>query len=67
MLQHRISGLPVTDANGAVVGIITEGDLLRRVETGSPPHHPDGLSCYWDRDGSRMNIRMRMRARLAKP
>jgi CBS domain-containing protein len=34
MLQHRISGLPVVDG-GAVVGIITEGDLLRRAETGT--------------------------------
>jgi CBS-domain-containing membrane protein len=39
MLQHRISGLPVVDARGAVVGIVTEGDLLRRAETGTAPHH----------------------------
>ena len=38
MLQHRISGLPVTDGNGAVVGIVTEGDLLRRAETGTERH-----------------------------
>jgi len=35
MLQHRISGLPVTDSDGAVVGVVTEGDLLRRAETGT--------------------------------
>jgi CBS domain-containing protein len=35
MLEHRISGLPVVDAQGAVVGIVSEGDLLRRVETGT--------------------------------
>lgn len=35
MLQHRISGLPVTDTDGTVVGIVTEGDLLRRTETGT--------------------------------
>jgi CBS domain-containing protein len=40
MLQHRISGLPVVDPKGAVIGIITEGDLLRRPETGSAPRHP---------------------------
>src|SRR3954447_17475787 len=34
MLGHRISGLPVVDAAGGVVGIVTEGDLLRRAETG---------------------------------
>src|SRR5690242_17365333 len=39
MLQHRISGLPVVDGKGVVIGIITEGDLLRRAETGSAPHH----------------------------
>lgn len=38
MLQHRVSGLPVTDADGAVVGIVTEGDLLRRSETGTEHH-----------------------------
>ena len=27
LLQHRISGLPVVDPGGAVVGIVTEGDL----------------------------------------
>ena len=35
MLQHRISGLPVVDAGGRVVGIVTEGDLLRRSELGT--------------------------------
>lgn len=33
MLQHRISGLPVIDAGGALVGVISEGDFLRRQET----------------------------------
>ena len=33
MLQHHISGLPVVDASGALVGIISEGDFLRRRET----------------------------------
>jgi CBS domain-containing protein len=35
MLQHRISGLPVVDSDGQLVGIVTEGDFLRRVETGT--------------------------------
>ncbi|HJU18725.1 MAG TPA: CBS domain-containing protein [Stellaceae bacterium] len=35
MLQHRVSGLPVVDEGGAVIGIVTEGDLLRRAETGT--------------------------------
>lgn len=38
MLKHRVSGLPVLD-NGTLVGIVTESDLLRRVETGTEVHH----------------------------
>jgi len=33
MLQHHISGLPVIDATGKLVGIVSEGDFLRRRET----------------------------------
>ncbi|HTQ83745.1 MAG TPA: CBS domain-containing protein, partial [Pseudolabrys sp.] len=33
MLQHRISGLPVIDKGGQLVGVISEGDFLRRRET----------------------------------
>ena len=29
LLEKRISGLPVVDENGSVVGMVTEGDLLR--------------------------------------
>jgi CBS domain-containing protein len=32
-VEHRISGAPVVDNAGKIVGIISEGDLLRRVET----------------------------------
>ena len=35
MLQYRISGLPVVDAKGHLVGIVTEGDFLRRGEIGT--------------------------------
>lgn len=37
MLDHKISGLPVLDAKGALVGIVTEGDFLRRGELGTEP------------------------------
>lgn len=33
MLQHHISGLPVVDGDGRLVGILSEGDFLRRRET----------------------------------
>lgn len=39
MLQHRISGLPVVDGGGTVVGVVSEGDLLHRVETGTERRH----------------------------
>lgn len=35
MVEHRLSGLPVVDSDGALVGIFTEGDLLRRAEIGT--------------------------------
>jgi CBS domain-containing protein len=40
MVRMRVSGLPVVDAKGTVVGILTEGDLLRRVELGTAGRHP---------------------------
>ncbi|HWA19906.1 MAG TPA: CBS domain-containing protein [Devosia sp.] len=43
MLEHRISGLPVVDA-GELVGMLTEGDLLRRVEFGAPRPRTTGWS-----------------------
>jgi CBS domain-containing protein len=33
MLQHHISGLPVIDKTGKLVGVLSEGDFLRRRET----------------------------------
>src|SRR3974390_1281726 len=33
MLQHHISGLPVIDGNSNLVGVLSEGDFLRRRET----------------------------------
>jgi CBS domain-containing protein len=32
MLQNKISGLPVIDGSGKLVGVVTEGDFLRRTE-----------------------------------
>ena len=37
LLSHRISALPVTDKEGRLLGIVSEGDLLRRSETGTEP------------------------------
>ena len=35
MEEYRISGLPVVDAAGKLVGMVTEGDCLRRAELGT--------------------------------
>ena len=35
LLAKRISGLPVINARGKLVGIVSEGDLLRRAESGT--------------------------------
>jgi CBS domain len=35
MLKKHISGLPVIDQDGRLVGIVSEGDFLRRPETGA--------------------------------
>lgn len=40
MLERRVSGLPVTDAHGKLVGIVSEGDFLRRGELGTEKHRP---------------------------
>lgn len=43
MLDNNVSGLPVSAGDGKVVGILTEGDLLRRSETGTERHRPRWL------------------------
>jgi CBS domain-containing protein len=43
MLDNNVSGLPVIDAAGNVVGIVTEHDLLRQHTNGSRSHPPHWL------------------------
>ncbi|MDR3387575.1 MAG: CBS domain-containing protein [Rudaea sp.] len=40
MLDRKISGLPVVDSAGSLVGILTEGDFLRRAEIDTERRHP---------------------------
>ena len=35
MLQHHISGLPVVDEAGRLIGIVSEGDFICRGEIGT--------------------------------
>jgi CBS domain-containing protein len=43
MLDNRISGLPVLDTGGKLIGIVTEGDFLRRGELGTQRQRPKWL------------------------
>lgn len=42
--EQAISGVPVVDAAGQLVGIVSEGDLLHRVETGTERHRGEPLA-----------------------
>lgn len=42
LLKHRISGVPIVDAGNRVVGIVSEGDLMRRAESDT-----DARSAWW--------------------
>ena len=46
MLEKRISGVPVIDDRGHLVGIVTEGDFLRRVETGTGRQRPKWIEFF---------------------
>ena len=35
LLTNRISAVPIVDSDGKVVGIVSEGDLMRRAEAGT--------------------------------
>jgi CBS domain-containing protein len=43
MLQNNISGLPVVNGEGDLVGMVTEGDFLRRSELGTQRRRPRWL------------------------
>jgi CBS domain-containing protein len=45
MLRHHISGLPVVDAAGKLIGIISEGDFIRRAELGTQRKRERWLTC----------------------
>ena len=40
LAEHDVSALPVVDDSGVVVGIISEADLVRRVEIGTERNRP---------------------------
>tara|TARA_R110002124_G_scaffold109727_2_gene263184 strand:- start:7841 stop:8533 length:693 start_codon:yes stop_codon:yes gene_type:complete len=48
MMQHHISAVPIIDESGALVGLISEGDLMRRVEGTVKRHKSWWLSLFSD-------------------
>jgi len=46
MLAQHVSGLPVLDSAGHLVGVVTEGDLLRRAELGTEGEQPNWLMTF---------------------
>ena len=65
MLRSRVSALFVFDADNALVGVVSEGDLLRRGEMEPNASAPIGLnSCSATDDWPRLCTRTG--ARLAK-
>lgn len=46
MIDHHVSGLPVVDGCGNVIGMVSERDLLRRVEMGTEHKRPRWLEMW---------------------
>jgi len=45
--ERSISGVPVVDAENRLIGIVSEGDLLHRVETGTERRVPRRRRSWW--------------------
>jgi CBS domain-containing protein len=49
LLSNRISAVPVVDGTGALIGIVSEGDLMHRVEAGTERHRSWWLKLVGDK------------------
>src|SRR5205823_7794149 len=47
LAERGISGAPVLDSGGRLVGIISEGDLLHRAEIGTARRHRERRRSWW--------------------
>ncbi|WP_027836082.1 CBS domain-containing protein [Maritalea myrionectae] len=65
MIEHHVSALPVVDAEGTVLGIVSEGDLLRRVEGASDHKKSWWLRFFANTDDSVKEF-VALRGRYAK-
>jgi CBS domain-containing protein len=51
LLKNHISAVPVVGSDGTIVGIVSEGDLMRRAETGTLRRRPWWLAVLTGREG----------------
>src|SRR5262245_39356255 len=56
LLTTRISGVPVVGPNGKLVGIVSEGDLMRRVEAGTGRRRPWWLAILTGKEALAMEF-----------
>jgi len=47
LAERGISGAPVVDSNGGLIGIVSEGDLLHRAEIGTAHRHRPRRRSWW--------------------
>ncbi|HYZ42823.1 MAG TPA: CBS domain-containing protein [Stellaceae bacterium] len=47
LAERGISGVPVVDSGGRLVGIVSEGDLLHRAEIGTARRHRERRRSWW--------------------
>jgi CBS domain-containing protein len=47
LAERGISGAPVVDSSGRLIGIISEGDLLHRAEIGTARRHRERRRSWW--------------------
>lgn len=52
LCEHRISGLLVLDDYGRLCGVLSEGDLMRRVELGTAERRANWLTRFFDVENS---------------
>lgn len=50
MVERRVSAVPVVDAGGRLLGLVSEGDLLQRTETGTEERRSWWLDLFADPD-----------------
>src|SRR5262247_4080318 len=56
LLTARISGVPVVGPNGELLGIVSEGDLMRRVEAGTGRRRPWWLAIFTGKEALAMKF-----------